>query len=66
MPEMDGVELARRITEIDPDMKVMFITDFVAVALNPESNTPKDAKVLSKPFHLHNLVAEVEKTLATA
>lgn len=64
MPEMDGIELARRATEIDPDLKVMFITGFAAVALNPDSNAPKDAKVLSKPFHLRDLVNEVEKMLA--
>jgi two-component system cell cycle response regulator CpdR len=64
MPEMDGIELARRATELDPDLKVMFITGFAAVALNPESQAPKDAKVLSKPFHLKDLVGEVEKLLA--
>ena len=37
MPEMDGIELARRATELDPDIKVMFITGFAAVALNPDS-----------------------------
>jgi two-component system cell cycle response regulator CpdR len=64
MPEMDGIELARRATELDPDLKVMFITGFAAVALNPDSNAPKDAKVLSKPFHLRDLVNEVERLLA--
>lgn len=64
MPEMDGIELARRATELDPDLKVMFITGFAAVALNPESNAPPNAKVLSKPFHLRDLVDEVEKLLA--
>ena len=64
MPEMDGIELARRATELDPDLKVMFITGFAAVALNPDSNAPTDAKVLSKPFHLKDLVNEVEKLLA--
>jgi two-component system cell cycle response regulator CpdR len=63
MPEMDGIELARKATELDPDLKVMFITGFAAVALNPESQAPKDAKVLSKPFHLRDLVNEVEKLL---
>ena len=63
MPEMDGIELARRATELDPDLKVMFITGFAAVALNPETDTPAEAKVLSKPFHLRDLVAEVEKML---
>jgi two-component system cell cycle response regulator CpdR len=66
MPEMDGIELARRATEIDPDLKVMFITGFAAVALNPDSKTPKDAKILSKPFHLRDLVNEVEKMLKAA
>jgi two-component system, cell cycle response regulator CpdR len=66
MPEMDGIELARRATELDPDIKVMFITGFAAVALNSESNAPKDAKVLSKPFHLKDLVLEVGKMLKAA
>jgi two-component system cell cycle response regulator CpdR len=66
MPEMDGIELARRATEIDPDLKVMFITGFAAVALNPDSRAPKDAKILSKPFHLRDLVNEVERMLKAA
>ena len=64
MPEMDGIELARRAAELDPDIKIMFITGFAAVALNADSRAPKDAKVLSKPFHLRDLVNEVEKLLA--
>ena len=64
MPEMDGIELARRATEIDPDLKVMFITGFAAVALNSDSAAPKNAKVLSKPVHLRELVSEVGKMLA--
>ena len=64
MPEMDGIELARRATRLDPDLKVMFITGFAAVALNSDSRAPKDAKVLSKPFHLRELVREVERLLA--
>ena len=66
MPEMDGIELARKATELDPDIKVMFITGFAAVALNPNSQAPKDAKVLSKPFHLRDLVTEVQKLLQAA
>ena len=66
MPEMDGIELARRATELDPDIKVMFITGFAAVALNPDLQAPRDAKVLSKPFHLRDLVNEVEKLLQAA
>jgi two-component system cell cycle response regulator CpdR len=63
MPEMDGIELARRATELDPEIKVMFITGFAAVALNPDNNAPPQAKVLSKPFHLKDLVNEVQRLL---
>lgn len=64
MPEMDGIELARRAAELDPQMKIMFITGFAAVALHPDSKAPRDAKVLSKPFHLRDLVNEVERLMA--
>ena len=64
MPEMDGIELARRATEIDPELKVMFITGFAAVALNAAEQAPKEAKILSKPFHLRDLVNEVDRLLA--
>ena len=66
MPEMDGIELARRATELDPEIKVMFITGFAAVALNPANPAPKDARILSKPFHLRDLVNEVERLLKAA
>ena len=64
MPEMDGIELARRAAELDPSLKIMFITGFAAVALNSDSEAPKNAKVLSKPVHLRELVSEVNKMLA--
>jgi len=66
MPEMDGIELARRASEIDPDIKIMFITGFAAVALNPDNAAPKEARILSKPFHLRELVNEVERLLKAA
>ena len=66
MPQMDGIELARRAGDIDPELKIMFITGFAAVTLNTESDAPKDARVLSKPFHLRDLVNEVDQLLAEA
>lgn len=60
MPEMDGIELAQRCAEISPKTKVMFITGFAAVTLKASREAPQ-AKVLSKPFHLKDLVLEVER-----
>jgi two-component system, cell cycle response regulator CpdR len=60
MPEMDGIELAQRCAEISPRTKVMFITGFAAVTLKASREAPQ-ARVLSKPFHLKDLVMEVER-----
>ena len=62
MPEMDGIELAQRCNEISADTKVMFITGFAAVTLKASRDQPQ-ARVLSKPFHLKDLVLEVERVL---
>ncbi|MDB5669757.1 MAG: response regulator [Alphaproteobacteria bacterium] len=64
MPEMDGIELAQKAATIAPDMRVMFITGFAAVALKAGKAAPS-AKVLSKPFHLRDLVAEVDRLFQT-
>lgn len=60
MPEMDGIELAQKAGEIAPDMRVMFITGFAAVTLRAGKQMP-NARVLSKPFHLRDLVLEVDR-----
>ena len=65
MPEMDGIELAQRCAEISPRTKVMFITGFAAVSLRASREQPH-AKVLSKPFHLRDLVMEVERVFEDA
>jgi two-component system cell cycle response regulator CpdR len=64
MPEMDGIELAQKAAAAAPDMRVMFITGFAAVALKAGKSAPS-AKVLSKPFHLRDLVAEVDRLFQT-
>ena len=65
MPEMDGIELAQRCAELSPDTKVIFITGFAAVTLKATRETPH-ARVLSKPFHLKDLVLEVQRVFGQA
>ena len=60
MPEMDGIELAQRAAVLAPGMRVMFITGFAAVTLKAGREVPH-ARVLSKPFHLRDLVLEVDR-----
>ena len=64
MPEMDGIELAQKASAIDPAIHVMFITGFAAVALQGGRTAP-EAKLLSKPFHLKDLVMEVDRIFQT-
>ena len=58
MPGIDGIELAQRARAIMPDLRVMFITGFAAVALI-RGDAPTDARLMSKPFHLRDLVGEI-------
>jgi two-component system cell cycle response regulator CpdR len=60
MPEMDGIELAQRAQALSHAPKVMFITGFAAVALQANDAVP-NARLLSKPFHLKDLVAQVDQ-----
>ena len=64
MPGIDGIELARRLAARQPGIRVMFITGFAAVAMQDDRLAPHRPRVLSKPFHLRHLIAEIEALLA--
>ncbi len=61
MPGMDGIELARRATRMQPDLNVMFITGFAAVAMDKAEDRPANSRILQKPFHLKDMVDEVDR-----
>ncbi len=63
MPGADGIEVARIAANRQPGLRIMFITGFAAVALTAAQSAPQ-AKVLSKPVHLRDLVAEVDRMVA--
>jgi two-component system, cell cycle response regulator CpdR len=63
MPGIDGIELARRVSALLPELRIMFITGFAAVALNQPGFARRQPRVLAKPFHLRQLVDEVDKVL---
>jgi two-component system cell cycle response regulator CpdR len=65
MPEMDGIELAQYAATVAPEMRIMFITGFAAVTLKAGKAVPQ-AKVLSKPFHLRDLVLEIDRMFDSA
>lgn len=56
MPGMDGLELAEKSKVIAPHIKIMFMTGFAGMASD-------NMQVVSKPFHLKDLLNEVESAL---
>jgi len=64
MPGMDGIELARVASDRRPEIKVMFITGFAAVALKTVAAGQSQPRVLSKPVHLKDLIRAVDRLLA--
>jgi two-component system cell cycle response regulator CpdR len=64
MPGIDGIEVARQAAALHPELRIMFITGFAAVALAAGNQAPAGAKVLSKPIHLREIVSEVERMIA--
>ncbi|MBI1326302.1 MAG: response regulator [Alphaproteobacteria bacterium] len=66
MPGMDGIELSRKTGELHPETKIMFITGFTAVAMEQlAQDQPNGAPaVVSKPFHLKQIVEQIDQLLA--
>ncbi len=63
MPEMDGIEVLKKLKEIDPDVRVIMCT-----ALGEEQILKKAIKMgakgyVIKPFHPDKVVEEVKKVL---
>jgi len=63
MPGMDGIELAHKVANRQPGIRIMFITGFAAVAMREEGFSPNRPRVLAKPFHLRHLIEEIEALL---
>ena len=66
MPGIDGIELSQMATSACPNLKVMFITGFAAVAVGHTDPVQDNTKILSKPFHLNDLVGQVDALLKNA
>lgn len=65
MPGMDGIELSERALALRRSLKIMYITGFGTVSRETLPDGARDAQILAKPLHLGQLIAEVEKRLAS-
>ncbi|HEX5186277.1 MAG TPA: response regulator, partial [Nitrososphaeraceae archaeon] len=67
MPGLDGIDLARRVREIDKDIKIFLMTAFEVSDLEdqPGYKEAKINKLLQKPIHFHELRNMITDTLRT-
>jgi len=63
MPEMNGAEVAKRITQLRPDLPIIFASGYSETAAI-RSVTGDGSRVLHKPFKVHELQAALGELLA--
>ena len=63
MPSLGGAELALAVTELYPEVRVLFMSGYSRAQLD-EEGVPPDAALLEKPFSPDKVVAMVAKQLA--
>jgi two-component system cell cycle sensor histidine kinase/response regulator CckA len=62
MPGIDGLALAARLRERDPDLPVLLVSGYAEVALGRDLSAER-LKLLPKPYSLSDLVAELKAIL---
>ena len=63
MPGMNGRELANRVAEIRPNMKVLYMSGYTENAIGHNGTLDAGIKLLQKPFTLQALQAKVREVL---
>ena len=63
MPGMNGRELAHRVSEIRPNIKVMYMSGYTENAIGHNGTLDAGITLLQKPFTLHALKAKVREVL---
>ena len=63
MPHMDGPGLVREVREINPEMKVIFISGYTEDAFRQRLDSDVGIEFLPKPFSLKELAAKVRDVL---
>lgn len=63
MPEMNGVQLCKRIAEIWPNTKTLLMSGYTANVVLQRGVAQEDIDLLQKPFSLNKLTSEVRRIL---
>jgi hypothetical protein len=63
MPQMNGSELAPRMVESRPDLRVLYMSGFASTALGDAGTLPAGVALLDKPFTEPALLSRVRRAL---
>jgi PAS domain S-box-containing protein len=63
MPEMDGPALIRQVRDVDPGIKVIFISGYAEDAFRQRLDSERDIDFLAKPFSLQELAGKVKEVM---
>jgi two-component system, cell cycle sensor histidine kinase and response regulator CckA len=65
MPQIDGPSLVRKVRELQPSIKVIFISGYAEDAFRQRLGSDGDIHFLAKPFSLKQLATKVKEVLKT-
>ncbi len=63
LPEMNGPDLAKRLAELEPSMRILFMSGYIDDSVVREEIRKKGIAYLQKPFTPVNLVRKVREVL---
>jgi len=63
LPDMEGIQVCRKILEINPTVKVIFITAFATVRYAVDAMEAGAFNYLSKPFDLNELLITMDRAV---
>jgi two-component system, cell cycle sensor histidine kinase and response regulator CckA len=65
MPAMNGKELADRLTDLRPSLRVLFMSGYAADVITTKATLASNASFLQKPFSIKSLADRVRSVLAS-
>ncbi len=63
LPGMTGLDLARELTAIQPDVRTLYISGYADAVLAREGTRPKASHFLQKPFSAADLFKRIHQIL---